>query len=83
MRHNSNPQLLRQYAFAQGGEFTTAQANELLSCYYYHNGEHYVAEMLTRMVRNGQITRIKRGHYRLNMHNFKQQEETKNQLKLF
>lgn len=32
---------------------------------YYRNGDKYVQEVLTRMINNGKITRVKRGVYRL------------------
>jgi Mn-dependent DtxR family transcriptional regulator len=44
---------------------TTAEFNARLKRFYYHNHEHYVSEILTRMVKSGKIERIRTGVYRL------------------
>ena len=49
----------------QHGKITTEEANNLLAHFYYHNHQHYVSEILGRMVRSGELIREKRGHYKL------------------
>jgi predicted transcriptional regulator of viral defense system len=58
--------VILQFASQNEGKITTAQANELLADRYYCNGAHYVSESLTRMVRNGTLNRVSRGHYEIN-----------------
>ena len=47
------------------GSITSKIANEMLAGYYYHNGEKYVGEILSRMVKNGSLVRIKNGLFEL------------------
>ena len=56
---------ITKFALENGNQITTSQANDLLAGNYYHNGAHYVAEILARMVKAGRIKRIKRGVYEL------------------
>lgn len=50
------------------GSITTKVANEMLKDFYYHNHEHYVSEILSRMVKAGKIYREKIGVYKLGKH---------------
>ena len=56
--------ILLGYARQHDG-ITTEEANNLLAHFYYHNHQHYVSEILGRMVRSGELIREKRGHYKL------------------
>lgn len=47
----------------QEGQITTQTCNDLLKKYYYCNHQHYVSEILTRLVKSGIFTRVKNGLY--------------------
>lgn len=47
------------------GNITSKVANQMLAGYYYHNGEKYVGEILSRMVKAGKLARIKPGLFEL------------------
>lgn len=49
----------------QNGSITSKRANEMLAGYYYRNGEKYVGEILSRMVKSGKLVRIKPGLFEL------------------
>lgn len=49
----------------QDGQITTKLACQMLAGYYYSNHEHYVSELLTRMVKSGKLVRVKVGVYEL------------------
>lgn len=76
---------ITKFALDNGNQITTSQANELLAGNYYHNGAHYVAQILARMVNAGKLKRIKRGVYELGNGYRKnlQQIENENQTQLF
>ena len=57
--------ILLGYARQHDGKITTEEANNLLAHFYYCNHQHYVSEILGRMVRSGELIREKRGHYKL------------------
>ena len=57
--------ILLDYARKHDGKITTEEANNLLAHFYYHNHQHYVSEILGRLVRSGELIREKRGHYKL------------------
>lgn len=63
------------------GEITSKIANEMLAGYYYYNGEKYVGEILSRMVKTGKLVRIKPGLFKLGKG--KSDLIIKNQEKLF
>lgn len=49
----------------RNGNITTKKANELLAKYYYHNSQHYVSEILTRLVKSNKLIRVSIGYYEL------------------
>jgi hypothetical protein len=53
--------------------------------FYYHNTNKHAGDVLTRMVKNGSLTRISRGNYKLGSGAQKglKYEAPPNQLKLF
>lgn len=59
-------QVLINHARANGDKITTKEANDLLAGCYYCNHEHYVSEILFRLVKSGLFTRLKKGHYEIN-----------------
>ncbi len=63
------------------GELKTSEANDLLKRFYYHNHAHYVAEILSRLVKSGVFARVKNGLYTLIKEPL--QSTDKNQTKLF
>ena len=65
----------------QHGQIKTSEANELLKRFYYHNHQHYVAEILSRMVKAGTFQRVKNGLYVLRYEPL--QSKDKNQISLF
>lgn len=46
-------------------EVTRAEFNQRLKRFYYHNGEKYVGEILSRLVASNIIERVRIGVYRL------------------
>lgn len=64
MKLSDKQQLIVNY-IRQNGTITTMQANQLLSCFYYHNAAHYISEILTNMVKRRYIIRTSRGIYSL------------------
>jgi hypothetical protein len=81
---NENQKAILQFAYQNGNQITTSQANDLLAGNYYCNGTHHVAETLTRMVNNGRLVRTKRGVYEIGKGFAKgqQQIESEQQIKL-
>lgn len=73
--------LLIKSLASQQETITTKDAYQLLSHTYYHNGDKYVSEILTRMVRSGHLLRISRGIYKSGM-GLKKSIEIPNQIKL-
>ncbi len=65
----------------QEGQITTAEANDLLKRFYYHNHQHYVSEILTRLVKSGVFQRVKNGLYIIRSEPL--QSVDKNQTNLF
>ena len=61
--------ILLDHANANGGQITTQEANNLLKHRYYHNHEHYVSDILSRLVKSGVLIREKKGHYVINWDN--------------
>jgi predicted transcriptional regulator of viral defense system len=49
---------------------------------YYHNTEKHVGDCLSRLVKNGGLTRVKKGYYKLGLGLKKQIIEDKDQLNL-
>jgi len=67
-----------------GGTITTAECNDLLKGEYYCNHEHYVSEILSRMVKSNILIRTSRGAYKLASGVKGEKEiEIPNQLNLF
>jgi len=63
---------------------TTTQANDLLKGCYYMNHEHYVSEILGRLVKSRIFIREKRGVYTLGSGiKSRSQQNDKDQIKLF
>ena len=58
-------------AKAQGGSFTKANADWWLDTMYYCNAGHYSSQILKRMVEDGCIQRIRKGHYTVIRENFR------------
>lgn len=58
--------ILIRYARDHDRKISTAKANELLRHSYYHNHQHYVQEILYRLVKSGIFLREKRGHFIIN-----------------
>lgn len=52
-------------AQAQVGDFTKADVDSWLDAMYYCNAGHYASEILKRMVEDGCIQRVKKGHYKV------------------
>lgn len=73
----SKKNILLDHARQHDGKITTEEANNLLAHFYYHNHQHYVSEILSRLVKSGELIREKRGHYKL------KSDITLNQLTLF
>lgn len=73
---------ITQFALANGNQITTSQANDLLAGNYYHNGAHYVSEILTRMVNAGRLKRIKRGVYEIGAGHKKNLDQIDNEKQL-
>lgn len=73
--------------FAQGnaGKITKKQANELIAHTYYHNGEKYVGEILSRLVKRQILRREKIGHYVFTgfLNGIKVEPVAENQINLF
>ncbi len=65
----------------ENGRIKTSEANDLLKQHYYCNHEHYVAEILSRMVKDGTIQRKERGVYEFR--NKPIEHNDKDQLNLF
>lgn len=63
------------------GEITTKEANDLLKRHYYCNHEHYVAEILSRLVKRNALARKERGVYVLPF--IPKEHEDPDQLNLF
>ncbi len=52
------------FAHRQGGYFTKAEAVREFGEKYYHNGEKYVGDRLSRMVSAGLLEREAKGRYK-------------------
>jgi len=50
---------------SEHGSISTKIANQMLAAFYYNNHEHYVSEILTKMVRAGKLIRVSLGVYEL------------------
>jgi len=58
-------QKIIRFAIEHGNTITKQQAVELLGSAYYCNESHHVGEILSRLVNNGTLTRIKPGVFQL------------------
>lgn len=81
MKRTDKRQLLINHC-RDNGSITTAQANDLLKNFYYCNHEHYVSEILSRLVKSGIFIRESRGVYKIGS-TPKSTEVAKNQINLF
>jgi hypothetical protein len=70
---------ITKFALENGNQITTSQAHDLLAGNYYHNGAHYVSEILTRMVNAGKLKRIKRGVYEISSGHRKNLDQINNE----
>lgn len=53
------------YARRSGGKITKKEAVKLIGNTYYHNGSKYVGEVLSRMVKQKFLVRVKPGLYEI------------------
>jgi hypothetical protein len=65
MTLNHRQSVIIKFAQSNGGKITKKQANELLVNTYYHNGEKYIGEILSRLVKRNVFRRVKIGHFEL------------------
>lgn len=65
MKPSPKQQILLTYAREHDGKITKSEANDLLRRYYYHNHDHYVSEILSRMIKSGLLIRESKGHYNI------------------
>lgn len=63
---NNKATILLTFARSNDGKLTTKQANTLLARFYYCNAEHYVSEVLKRLVDSRALIRVSRGNYEVN-----------------
>lgn len=72
---------------AKNGEMTLDQITDQVPFDYYWNAKFYVGQILSRMVKGGQVIRIKPGVFRLNEkytgNSLKDRHLAENQIKLF
>jgi predicted transcriptional regulator of viral defense system len=57
--------LIIRKANEQGGQFKKAEVTAWFAPLYYAGEAHYAQEILARMVKDGCINRIKKGHYQV------------------
>lgn len=57
--------LILRKAKDQDGHFKKAEVTAWLAPFYYAGEAHYAQEILARMVKDGCIKRIKKGHYQV------------------
>ena len=69
--------------FLENEELTTKQAYELCAGNYFYNGKKHVNDNLARLVKSGDIVRVKRGLYMRGRGGGKYTPPPDNQLKLF
>lgn len=65
------------------GNITKQQAVQMLGKYYYHNGEKYVGEILSNMVKRRYIKRIKNGVFEIGSMSNQVNDPDKDQTSLF
>lgn len=63
MTLNERQKAIILFAQGNGGKISKKQAVDLIGNSYYHNGAHYVGEILTRLVKRQVLRREKIGHY--------------------
>lgn len=83
--NSPNQITILKYAQQNGNSINKRVATELLQHRYYRNAGKYVGEVLKRMVDNGQLQRVKRGEYKLNLKSLQKGvvDGNEDQLKLF
>jgi len=85
--------IILNFAKQNGGNVTKKQALQLIGGYYYCNAAKYVGEILSKLVNNKTLIRIKPGVFKINdfhmvnmdgiLRQFQpKQTESKNQIKL-
>jgi predicted transcriptional regulator of viral defense system len=57
--------IILRAAKAQGGLFVKSEATEWIKHFYYAGADNYAQQILCRMVKDGCISRIKKGHYQV------------------
>lgn len=62
---------------------TKAELYQNSSYSYYHNWQKHFGDVLSRMVKNGSIERVKNGVYKLKSSGLKNIEKDPNQLEIF
>lgn len=79
MKLSSKQQEVINYARNNGNEITKKEAVQLLAHYYYTNADHYVGEILSRLVKTNHLRRLSPGKFKLSSGSV----EIKNQINLF
>lgn len=62
---SENQKIILRFAIKNNNQITKKQAVELMGHNYYHNGEKYVGEVLSRMVKSQLLKRIKNGLFEI------------------
>lgn len=85
MTLNERQKRIINFAQSNDGKISKKQANDLIANSYYHNGEKYVGEILSRLVKRQVLRREKIGHYIFTgvLHGIKVEPVSENQINLF
>ena len=65
MKLADKKQLIIDFATPKNGFITITEVINLLSRYYYTNAQKYIHEILSAMIKEGKIERVRTGYYRV------------------